>query len=164
MLSAMRLRELLSYAPETGLWTWLIDRGGTARAGTLAGAKDGRGYNQIRIDGSKHRSCRLAVLYMTGEWPAAQVDHIDRDRSNDRWLNLREASSSQNRGNCTVRSDSYLGIKGVHFDKRVKSRPFRAHIRINGKLNHLGCFETAELASAAYAYAATRYFGDFAEA
>jgi len=77
MLTAIRLRKVLSYAPATGIFRWKVSASTRAPVGTIAGAKNGRGYRQIRIDGRPYSASRLAWLYMTG--------------------NLREATSSPNR-------------------------------------------------------------------
>ena len=80
MLTAKRLREVLSYDPDTGVWTWLISTGRRVRAGDQAGTKRKRhGRWRISIDGCYYASARLAFLYMTGKWPPHLVDHVDRD-------------------------------------------------------------------------------------
>ena len=90
LLTADRLREILSYAPNTGEFRWLLTRG-RARAGKIAGVVSVYGYRIIRVGGRDYRSARLAWLYMTGAWPLQLVDHIDLNRVNDRWSNLRAA-------------------------------------------------------------------------
>jgi hypothetical protein len=78
MLTVKRLRQVLSYDPDTGTWTWLVSTGRRVRVGGRAGAKKKRrGYWRIGIDGKYYASARLA--YMTGQWPPHLVDHIDRD-------------------------------------------------------------------------------------
>jgi hypothetical protein len=159
LLTQERLKELLSYDPETGLFTWLVTRGG-AQAGKVVTHKEGSGYIQFTIDGKNYRACRLAFLYMTGEWPKAHVDHIDRDVANDRWLNLRDATRSQNKANSGVYSNNFLGVKGVN--KPSIGKKYRARIQVDSKPKHLGYFDTPELARAAYLDAAKQYYGEFA--
>lgn len=100
MITQERLRYLLHYDPETGEWTWLNPPNHNTRLiGLIAGHVRPDGYRQIRIAGVAYYSSRLACLYMTGEWPAEEMDHIDRDPNNDEWINLRQASSSMNKWN-----------------------------------------------------------------
>ena len=97
ILSQVKLRELLHYDPETGVWTWLnpLPRS-RVKPGDIAGRIMDNGRRQIRIASGFYYSSRLAWLYMTSEWPINQVDHENRNRSDDRWENLREATQSQN--------------------------------------------------------------------
>jgi len=158
-LTAQYLRELLHYDPETGVFTWIVRRPGVA-ADSIAGWLNGEGYRQITIDGVHHCANRLAWLYMTGEWPAAQIDHRDGVRNNDRFDNLREATGTQNQRNSRKRRDNASGFKGVHFNTRDKR--WMAKIRRDGRQRHLGCFATAAEAHAAYCKAAMEIDPEFA--
>jgi hypothetical protein len=93
LLMAEELRALLSYGQADGVFTWLVKPGKRARA--IAGNLY-RGYRRIKIGPRFYAAHRLAWLWMTGEWPAAEIDHINMDRDDNRWCNLREASHSQN--------------------------------------------------------------------
>jgi hypothetical protein len=97
MLTAKRLRRVLSYAPTTGIFRWKVSASSRALVGAIAGAKNGRGYHQIRIGGRPYSASRLAWLYMTGKWPNSEISYINGKPSDTRWANLREAPSSQNR-------------------------------------------------------------------
>src|SRR4029450_5392941 len=97
MLTANRLRKVLSYAPATGLFRWKVSASTRAPVGTIAGATNGRGYRQIRIDGRPYSASRLAWLYMTGKWPNSEISYINGKPSDTRWANLREPPSLQNR-------------------------------------------------------------------
>jgi hypothetical protein len=158
MLTVERLRELLIYEPDTGLFTRRITvsnaRGG--RAGEVAGSINGAGYVYVIVDGSKHLAHRLAWLYMTGEWPTTGVDHRDHDEVNNRWNNLRLANQSMNNGNASVHADNPSGAKGVSHSQRL-DKPWKA--RIHNR--HLGHFATIEEAKAAYDKAAREIFGEF---
>ena len=101
MLTADRLRRVLSYAPATGIFRWKVSASTRAPVGTIAGAKNGRGYRQIRIDGRPYSASRLAWLYKTGKWPNSELSYINGKPSDTRWANLREATSSQNRSRPT---------------------------------------------------------------
>ncbi|MGB9054416.1 MAG: HNH endonuclease, partial [Pseudolabrys sp.] len=94
MLTANRLRKVLSYAPATGIFRWKVSASTRAPVGTIAGAKNGRGYRQIRIDGRPYSASRLAWLYMTGKWPNSEISYLNGKPSDTRWANLREATSS----------------------------------------------------------------------
>lgn len=160
-LSAELLRKLLHYEPETGEFTWLVQ----PRRGVYPGARAGKlhrgsGRRQIKIGGVSYYAARLAWLYMTGEWPQAIVDHVDTDRLNDRWGNLRLASKSENNHNKLAQRNNTSGFKGVY---RKRDR-WTAIIRKDGVLHHLGVFDTREQAAAAYAAAAEIHFGTFARA
>jgi hypothetical protein len=97
MLTAKRLRKVLSYASTTGIFRWKVSAGSRAPVGAIAGAKNGRGYQQIRIGGWPYSASRLAWLYMTGKWPNSEISYINGKPSDVRWANLRETTSSQNR-------------------------------------------------------------------
>ena len=97
MLTAIRLRKVLSYAPATGIFRWKVSASTRAPVGTIAGAKNGRGYRQIRIDGRPYSASRLAWFYMTGKWPNSEISYLNGKPSDTRWANLREATSSPNR-------------------------------------------------------------------
>jgi hypothetical protein len=99
---------------------------------------------------------RLAWFYMKGEWPPVTVDHEDLDKSNNRWLNLRLATSAEQSHNTPVRRK---GLKGVWLDKRVGR--WSAEICHQGKRTYLGMFDTEEVAHAAYRKAAAGLFGNF---
>jgi HNH endonuclease len=157
-LTAQRLREVLHYEPVTGIWTWLINRRGIAKTGTIAGGVSSRGYWRFKIDGHLYQSSRLAVLYMTGQWPAEEVDHKDGNPLNDRWNNLREATRSEQRQNVRRRRDSRNAYKGLIRRQRKTKTVWEA--RVKGKC--VGTFDSEEKAYAAYCQKATEAFGQFA--
>jgi hypothetical protein len=158
------LHTHLNYDPATGVFTWKTARRGRPYghipAGTRAGSVWDDGYRRICIEGRSYRASRLAVLFMTGEWPPYQVDHKNRERSDDRWSNLRLAMPFQNQGNRPVNPNNSLGIKGVCYEPGRKK--YKAYIQVAGRTVNLGRFDTAEEAKAAYDAAAKKYFGEFA--
>lgn len=158
-LTQTRLKELLRYDPETGDFTWLVSRG-RSPAGSRAESPDSKGYIRIGIDGFLHYSHRLAFLYMTGAPPPAEVDHINRDRGDNRWTNLRLATSRDNKGNAGVRSDNTSGHRGVSWDKR--SGEWQAYGRRTGRKIHLGYFDRLEEAASAAQKWRAESFKDFA--
>lgn len=115
MLTQERLKEILKYSPETGEFVYLVPRKGGSgiNTGDIAGDLCMYGYRRIGIDGKRYRACRLAWLYMTGEWPEKHVDHVNGIRSDDRWGNLRHASIRENAFNRGVSERCSIGIKGV---------------------------------------------------
>lgn len=157
--SAERVRELLDYNPLTGFFIWRVSPSRNVAAGSIAGT-DCEGYRLIRVCGGRYKGHQLAWLYVTGEWPTSEIDHRDMDRSNNRWLNLRPATGSQNRANTRKRADNKSGFKGVCW--YPQTRKWVAQIRYQGYNNNLGYFATPEEAHAAYCSAAKRLFGEFA--
>jgi len=154
-LTASRLRKIVSYDPETGLFIRLSGR----HAGPT-GMLRADGYVNVGIDGKMYRAHRLAWLYMTGSWPSGVIDHVDLSRDNNRWSNLREANMTQNRANTRARSDNACGLKGVSWD--ADASRWRAQIQMRGKKISLGRYSTPEDAHAAYGEAAEKYFKAFA--
>src|SRR3990167_3456923 len=158
-LTTERLREVLHYDPETGECTWLSSPKNRARAGRVAGSIMKIGYREISIDGRHYLAHRLVFFYMTGKWPADQVDHKNGDPLDNRWRNLRNASCAQNQHNQRRHRTNTSGFKGVGFDKN--SNRWRARIRANGKRYWLGVFDTAEAAHAAYSAKSNELHGEF---
>lgn len=147
IITAERLRELLHYDPETGLFTRRIQTTNSVQVGDVAGHTGGRGYVIISLDGRKYYAHRLAWLYMTGEWPPNQIDHEDTNRTHNWWGNLRLATNAQNKQNMrNAQVNNKTGVLGVYIDgNRV-----RACIHIDRKIKHLGSFATIDQARSAY--------------
>ncbi len=152
-----RLRELLNYDLETGVFVWRTKRNGHVSAGRVAGYINGNGYCLIMVDRKFYKAARLAWLYVKGRWPADQIDHINRNRSDDRFGNLREATRSQNKANSLKYRNNTSGYKGVS----RKRNKWQADIGVSGKTVHLGCFSDPEIASHVYQKAALHFFGEF---
>lgn len=158
MLTQEELKEILYYDPETGIFTWLMSRG-NVKSGVIAGCIITQRYRQIMISCKRYPAHRLAFLFMTGEIPE-EVDHINGERADNRWINLRACIHRQNCGNQKQRKDNTSGFKGVHLYR--PSNKWLASIGHKGKRIHLGLFVTAEAAAEAYNKAALKYFGEFA--
>lgn len=157
LITQSRLKEVLRYDPETGMFTWLVSLSNRAPAGADAGGLDDDGYRLISIDGRLYQAHRLAVLYMAGVWPPEQTDHANRIPSDNRWKNLRPATRGQNQQNSKPRGVSRF--KGVSWRKDCGK--WQAQAKLNGKQHYLGLYHTEELASAAYATFAREHFPDF---
>lgn len=160
-LTTERLLVLLSYDAESGVFVWNSTRGRSAKAGDVAGTAHPRGYVTIEIDGRAYLAHRLAWLFVHGCFPAEQIDHVNRDRADNRLCNLRPASHSQNMANRAHFKNNVSGFRGVY---RHSPNRWRAQIRKDGVLYRLGNFDTPEEAHAAYLKAADRIHGVFAEA
>lgn len=160
MLTVERLKEVLRYDLETGVFRWACAIGNRAKEGAVAGCLRSDGYCFIRIDGHPYAAHRLAWLYMHGVWPNLHIDHINRVRSDNRIENLREATRAQNQGNLPRYRNNTSGIKGVSLMKR--DNKWRASIRVNGKPKNLGHFNTKEEAAEVYRKAAIARWGEFA--
>lgn len=167
MLSSPQLRQLLDYDPATGVFLWKpranvtrTEKSWNARfAGKVAGRTNAIGYREIAIFGKLYKASRLAWLYMTGEWPADMIDHQDRNRANDSFSNLREATPAQNSQNAKPRSNK-TGFQGVFLHK--PSGRFTSQIQVARQRISLGYFDTPELAHQAYVEALSIHHGEFA--
>jgi hypothetical protein len=146
-LTQERLKELLSYDPETGIFINLKSRG-TAKIGSVAGCKN-RGYVCIRINSKSYLAHRLAWLYVHGNFPEKYLDHMNEIRDDNRIINLRLATNQENQHNrSSANSDSASGYLGVGWHKQYGK--WMTRIQLNGRRKHLGFFNTAEEASEAY--------------
>lgn len=152
MITQERLKQVLLYDPETGIFTWLKSHR-NIKPGDRAGCLDD-GYIKIKVDREKHRAHKLAWFYVYGEWPD-QLDHRDLDKSNNRIQNLRKANHTQNNANKPIQKNNTSGFRGVTF---FKPRG-RWRVLIRGK--YVGSYRTKEAAAAAYARAAKEHFGEF---
>jgi hypothetical protein len=159
-----RLKEFLSYDPDTGIFTWLVSRKGHVRAGMKAGAKHSCGYVAIRFDGVDYLAHRLAWAFTNGDpGPEMQIDHINADRMDNRISNLRIATHAENCQNSSARSRNKHGMKGVRPARwsETGNKKWSARIGVNKTHIHLGTFDTAEEAQAAYMAASAKYHGEF---
>lgn len=136
-LTQERLKELLRYDPETGVFTWHHINGRVAING-VAGCPDSYGYLQIRVDGTLYLSHRLAWLYLHGYFPVG-IDHINGIKNNNRISNLREVSHSENMQNKKIHSNNTSGVQGVSWQNQRDV--WCAYINVNGKRLHIGSFK-----------------------
>lgn len=142
-MNQKRLKQLLNYAPDTGIFIWLTRRGG-ARAGCVAS----NGYRKIGIDGAEYYAHRVAWVYVHGTFPAHDIDHIDGNRDNNKLCNLRAAKRAENQQNRGVHPKNTSGFAGVYYERRTNK--WRAQITVNYTQKRLGRFNTPEAAYEAY--------------
>ena len=154
-----RLKELFAYDVETGELVWNVRKRGSTM-GKVAGCKYRNGYTMVRVDGVRYLAHRLVWLYHHGKWPDAEIDHINRNPSDNRIENLRPATRQQNIANYGVSKANKSGFKGVWFHKD-RAR-WIAQIQKDGKIHWLGAYKSAEDAASAYRVAAERMFGEYA--
>lgn len=166
-----RLRQRLDYNPDTGELRWkscppsdfenkrtyamLRGRDFAQPAGYMH-----RGRFEIGIDGGYYEVGRVIWKWMTGEEPANLIDHKDCDPSNNRWDNLRPATTIENPRNSRRHKDNRSGYKGVTWVPHIQK--WQARIRVNGHLLNLGCFLSPQEAHETYCKAADQFFGAFA--
>jgi hypothetical protein len=140
-----KLKEILHYDPETGVFRWRKSVRQNMKPWDVAGSYL-LGYIKIGIKGKRYQAHRLAWLYVTGCWPKNQIDHINGIRNDNKFLNLREATRKQNSENICLLPTNTSGFRGAYWDKSINK--WKAHVRHNGKYKNLGCFETAAEAGA----------------
>lgn len=157
------LSKLLSYDRSTGNLIWRnrpSDRGFNKQfAGKVAGSKTG-GYIIVQIDGRNHKAHRLVWALVTGSWPTSDLDHRDLDKANNRFDNLRPATTAQNHRNTGPKRTNRSGHKGVYWHKRYNK--WCAKITRNRKSIFLGYFSNLDEAAVAYEQASRLYHKGFA--
>lgn len=152
-MNQYQLKKLLRYYPTEGVFRHLSSSGGV-RKGSVAGTLKSDGYIVIRLHGKRYYAHRLAWFYKTNTFPEV-VDHINLDKADNRWVNLRACNQSQNQFNSLPRNA--LGVKGVG----KRGNRYQAKITVYGKFYHLGCYDTLEEASMAYQRVAKQCHGEF---
>lgn len=158
MITQADVKQMFDYDPETGDLVRRLDRGTTYKAGAVAGTIQGNGYRTVYIKGKIYGAHRIVWLWCHGEWPEHQIDHIDRNKLNNRIENLRDVPASVNSLNQDKRA-SASGFKGV---RRSRKR-WSAEIRKDGNVVHLGTFDTPEMAFEAFKAAHAKIHGPNSE-
>lgn len=154
-LTAQRLRELLQYDASTGHF---IKRGGL-REGKIVGCKKREGYIVISVQGKIYYAHRLAWLYVCGEWPELEIDHINGDRGDNRIHNLRHVTRRENAQNLKTlaKSNKASILPGAHLHRPGSKNPWSSSITIDGVSLYLGLFPTEQAAHEAYIRAKREY-------
>lgn len=142
------VRGQIAYDPESGLFTWVKDRGKNKLAGLIAGTVGNHGYIQITINYQRVLAHRLAWAMHYLEDPGdLQIDHINRVRTDNRIVNLRLVDRSENQRNCNLQKNNTSGYRGVTWNRRRNK--WQAKVIVRGREHWLGCFSSAEAAAAA---------------
>ena len=144
-LTQTRLKKLLHYDSLTGLFTRRITVTYNAKKGDVVGS-DCNGYLSVRIDGKAYQLHRLAYLYMVGGWPI-QIDHDNRNRADNRWVNINNGTHQDNHRNMPKQSNNKSGHTGVSWDKQTSM--WAATITVDRKTIRLGRFDCIDDAAAA---------------
>ncbi len=153
------LTGMLSYDPAKGEFRWVkSDRPGWV--GRVAGHVNRRdGYRAIVLGRRTYRVSRLAWLHETKRWPVGVIDHINGNRSDDRWENLRDVSPAENALNKSLNRNNATGVSGVRWD--AERERYVGRLAIDGERKYLGSFETIEEAEAARQAAEVEHYGEF---
>jgi len=139
-----KLKEFVEYNQNTGVFIWKKVNKYTKynKGKELGGIDESTGYKVAFVDGKKYRQHRLAWLYVYGEMPKGEIDHINQDRADNRICNLREVTHKENMKNKKISKKNTSGVTGVYFLKTTKK--WYSQIRIDGDLKHLGYFKIKE--------------------
>lgn len=151
MITQEYLHSVLNYNPLTGIFT--------RKSGKIAGFTELKGYRSLKINYKSYKEHRLAWLYIYGEFPKNQIDHINGIKDDNRIQNLRLATASENMINRKIFKNSKSPYKGITFHKNQKK--WTAKIQVNKKRLWLGSFNSAEDALLAYNEASKKYHGAF---
>lgn len=148
MITQEKVQSLFNYDPETGIFTRKVKTTGKTKVGQIVGYDNKSGYKKISIDNKLYFAHRLAWLYIYGEWPEKGIDHINRNRSDNRICNLRLANQSENTQNNEKNKNNTSGYRGVTFCKATNK--WISQIMINYKHVRIGKFDTPEIAHEQY--------------
>ena len=151
-LTQATLKEALRYEPEAGIFYKVT-------TGKECSYTNKRGYVIVSVKSKQHQAHRLAFLYMNGCFPRGYVDHKNTCKSDNRWVNLREATNQQNQRNRGLSVSNNSGHKGVSWNKDLNK--WRVRIMIDNKSKSFGCFEDLELAALVAYEAQETHFKDF---
>lgn len=158
-LTQEHLKTQLHYDPLTGALSWLVNRG-PARAGSVIRTKN-KQYLSVMLGGKNYLQHKIAWLYMTGYYPAVfeDIDHINRDRGDNTWSNLRLCTRAQNQCNTLAYSNNTSGFKGVSFC--TTNKVWRAQVLVNG-VSYSSTHNTKEAAALAATNLRNKLHGEFA--
>ena len=148
IITSNRLKELLDYNLEAGIFTWKKRTSNRVSVGSRAGRDNGNGYRRISVDGQSYYEHQLAWLYVYDEWPINEIDHRDGNGSNNKISNLRHATHEENCQNMPLKTTNTSGATGVSWSK-LHSR-WEAYIWRCYKKKYLGLFDSLSDAQEAY--------------
>ena len=150
------VKRLFDYDPLTGIMVWRAEAiKQKCLKGMEAGTVHHTGCRMVRISGAIYLTHRIIWLWVTGAWPVDQIDHLNHVRDDNRWANIREATSTVNGRNRSINCDNTSGATGVNWEKCANK--WRARIRVNYKKISLGTFTNKKDAIAAREAANVKY-------
>jgi len=158
MITQSEVKKLLNYNKDNGTFVWNENRSSKIKAGDIAGSIQKTGYIHLKINYVAHLAHRIAWLYHYGYMPKF-IDHINRDRTDNRIENLRECSLSQNQFNRGIQKNNTSGVKGVSWNK--SSNKWLVQFRIYNDNKYIGYFEDLELAKLVASEAYDKYHKEF---
>jgi hypothetical protein len=158
-----RLKEMVNYDPETGIFTWRKKnpKNHFVKPGDICGHLNKDGYIVMSIDSVRCKAHRVAWFYMTGKWPKKLIDHKNRIKSDNRFCNLRECNVSQNKINGAMNKNNTSGFRGVY--RRNGNGRYRTKVRKGNKTVWFGPFDTPEEAYKVYLRENAKLHGEFIE-
>lgn len=160
MLTQSKLKEVLNYDPDTGIFNWKIKTCKKVCVGKIAGYISPNGYIHIRINNQNYLGHRLAWLYVYGEFPKNDIDHINNNTADNKIINLRLATKSENAWNRKLQIDNTSGVKGVYW--HANKNKWMARIMVNNKQIYLGSFEDLKVAEKVILESRNKYHREFA--
>jgi hypothetical protein len=160
MITQDYLHEFFHYDSETGVFSRKKRTGKSTTVGEIVGSDKGNGYLMLCLKSRLYLAHRIAWLYVYGEMPSLNIDHINGKRADNRICNLRLANQSQNIANAKLSKANTSGFKGVTWNKSANK--WNAQLMLNYKRISLGNFEKKEDAAEAYKKGAVQYFGEYA--
>ena len=153
------LNELFDYDKETGNLIWKRKSSAKVKVGDIAGTLKSNGYICVGINHNSYRAHRLIFLMHKGYLPKT-IDHINRDKLDNRIENLRAATVSQNQYNRKTNANNTSGYKGVSW--HTENKNWVGRINLEGKTIHLGAFDNVEEAAEVVRKAREELHGNFA--
>ena len=157
ILTIDRVNTLFEY--DNGRLRRKITKTWNSPAGSYAGSVNKRGHVNVQVDGVMWAAHQIIFLMFHGYIPK-EIDHVNRDKTDNRIENLRKCSSTENKGNIGLLSNNRSGYRGVSFNTHRKK--WRAQIKIKGRQTYLGSFDSPIQAAIAYNNVALNHFGKFA--
>jgi len=139
IITQRQLKEVLFYSPQFGIFVWKVKAGPRGMKGKIAGSTHISGYRRIVLNKRTYKAHRLAFLYVSGRFPPDQVDHINGNRADNSFSNLREVCGFENARNLSIGKKNTSGVLGV--SRNSRDCTWYASITTNGKYHHLGTFE-----------------------
>lgn len=146
-INITRLKNVLDYDPSTGSFRWnenAIKQVAGKPAGTIVNSPKYGAYRTIKFEQQLYLASHIAFCLVTGELPVDSVIHLDGDKLNNKWTNLKQVLRFNR---CVVQQNNTSGHSGVSFDKT--NYFWRANVGFRGKKIRLGWFKSKEDAIAA---------------